>query len=417
MSEISRIFLKFTSNQLTTDLGIGLSLLILLIFCFFFYWITKKILIHIVEKVFTRNRYQWDDFMYERGVFHRLSLIVPALVVHIASVGFEVRIQLLMQEVVMIYLVGVGVGVINALLTSVDDIYRTYEASKNRPIKGYLQVLKIIIYVIGGIVIISTITNKSPVLLLSGMGALSAIILVIFKDSLLGLVAGIQLSANDMVRIGDWIEMPNKGADGDVIDISLNTVKVRNFDKTITTVPTYSLVSDSFKNWRGMTEAGGRRIKRSILLDMTSVIFVDQALLEKLKSIQILKPYIIERLEEIEHYNRQEKIDETHMANGRHLTNIGLFRKYVSYYLSHHPHIRHDLTELVRQRDLSEIGVALELYCFTDTTEWLKYEDIQSDIFDHLLAVLPFFELRIFQQPTGYDIQQLETKESKTDRV
>jgi len=408
MSVISHFFEKFTGNQLTGDLGIGFSLLILAAVCIFAYWVAKKILIHIVEKVVKHNRYKWDDFMYERGVFHRLALIVPALVVHISSIGFEEKIQLLMQEAVILYLVGVGVSVINALLTSANDIYRTYEASKNRPIKGYLQVLKIVIYVIGGIVIISTITNKSPVLLLSGMGALSAIILVIFKDSLLGLVAGIQLSANDMVRIGDWIEMPDQGADGDVIDISLNTVKVRNFDKTITTVPTYSLVSSSFKNWRGMSESGGRRIKRSILLDMTSVTFVDQELLEKLKNIQILKPYILERYEAIETYNKQQNVDEKHLANGRHLTNIGLFRKYVGYYLSHHPHIRHDMIELVRQRDPSELGVALELYCFTDTTEWLKYEEIQSDIFDHIFAVLPYFELRVFQQPTGYDFQNVK---------
>ena len=397
----------FENGKFSQDVNWGIAFLVMIFLCLIFYFISKKILVHVVARIVKNNRYKWDDYMYERGVFNRLSLIVPALIVHIFSNFFAPHIQLLLQQIVMIYLVAIGISTINALLSSLNDIYQTYEISKNRPIKGYLQVIKIILYVIGGILIISSITGKSPLILLSGISALSAVLLIIFKDSLLGLVAGIQLSANDMVRIGDWIEMPNFNADGDVIDITLNTVKVRNFDKTITTIPTYALVSNAFKNWRGMSESGGRRIKRSICIDVTSVKFLDEAELKALEHIQLLLPYLKKRLTEIESDNARRSVNTENPVNGRRLTNIGVFRKYLELYLKHHSEINQNMTLLVRQLDPNETGVQIEIYAFASTTEWGRYEAIQSDIFDHIFAAVSYFDLRIFQQPTGSDFKRI----------
>lgn len=370
-------------------------------------YFTKKTVLRCLSYFIHKNNFQWDSVLLERKVFHKLSHIVPAIIVYNFAAAFPEQISIIIQRFSLAYIGLVGIFVIDSLLNSVDDIYRMYEISKYKPIKGYLQVGKIFIYVIGGIIIIATVIGQSPLFLLSGIGALTAVLLLVFKDSLLGLVAGIQLSTNDMVRIGDWIEIPKFGADGDVIDISLNTVKIKNFDNTITTVPTYVLVSDSFKNWRGMQEAGGRRIKRSIYIDITSIDFCTEEMLEELAKIQYLADYIRLKKTEVTQYNLENKIDTSHPVNGRRLTNIGVFRVYIQSYLKSHPKIHKEMPQLVRQLQPGELGLPLEIYVFTNETDWASYEAIQSDIFDHLFSVVQQFGLRIFQKPTGYGIRQL----------
>lgn len=370
-------------------------------------FIAKKIVLRVAEYFIKKNRFNWDDILLERKVFHKLSHIVPAIIISYFASSFP-DYEHLIAKAVITYMIIVSLLVIDALLNTVDDIYRTYEISKSRPIKGFIQVIKIFIFIIGAVLVISTLIGESPLILLSGIGALSAVLMLIFKDSILGLVAGIQLSTNDMVRVGDWIEMPKYGADGDVIDISLNTVKVANWDKTITTVPSYALISDSFKNWRGMTDTGGRRIKRSIYIDMTSISFCSEELIEKAMNIHYLEDYIKEKQLEIEEYNRENQIKTSNKVNGRQLTNIGIFRIYIERYLKNHPKIHKELSLMVRQLAPSEHGLPLEIYAFTSDVRWVYYEGIQSDIFDHILAVAPEFGLRVFQEPTGHDFKMLK---------
>jgi len=369
-------------------------------------YITKKILLASLKIYIRRSATRWDDVLLKQKVFQRLAHIAPALVVYFAAAMLPDARDTL-QRLAMLYMVVVGVLVYDGLLNTADDIYRTYPISRERPIKGYIQVIKIITYIFVGIYLVSTLLNRSPWVLLSGLGAMTAILLLIFKDSILGLVAGIQLTFNDMIRIGDWIEMPKYGADGDVVDITLNTVKVQNWDKTITTIPAYTLISDSFKNWRGMSESGGRRIKRAVNIDMTSIKFCDEAMLERFRSIQYISDYIDRRQKEIEQYNRDNNIDTSVIVNGRKMTNIGTFRAYVKEYLHHHPKIHQDMTFLIRQLKPTEYGLPIEIYVFSNDQAWANYEAIQADIFDHILAVVPEFDLRVYQQPSGHDLQKI----------
>jgi len=386
-------------------LSTGILVIFIMLLSIFANYITKKVVLRVLSLFIENNKFKWDNVMLERRVFHKLSRIVPAIIIYSFATVFSEQMSIIIQRFSLAYIVLVGILVIDALLNSVDDIYRNYELSKNKPIKGYLQVVKIFVYIIGGIVIIATIIGQNPLLLLSGIGALTAVLLLVFKDSLLGLVAGIQLSSNDMIRLGDWIEMPKYGANGDVIDISLNTVKVENFDKTITTIPTYALVSDSFKNWRGMTQSGGRRIERSVYIDTTSIAFCTDEMLEEFEKIHYLADYIRNKKNEMALYNLENNSDVSHSVNARRLTNIGTFRAYVQSYLKNHPKIHKEMIQMVRQLPPGENGLPLEIYAFTNDTAWTNYETIQSDIFDHLLAVVPQFGLRIFQKPTGYDIR------------
>ncbi|OXS59351.1 mechanosensitive ion channel protein MscS [Cohnella sp. CIP 111063] len=368
-------------------------------------FVTKKIVLRVIASVILKNRFTWDNVFLERKVFHRLSHIVPAIIIYFSAPLFP-GYQTFIEKGAAIYIIVVSMMVIDAFLNACNDIYNSYEISKVKPIRGYTQVIKIFVFIIGAIVIISGLIGESPLILLSGLGALSAVLMLIFKDSILGLVAGVQLSANDMVRVGDWIEMPKYNADGDVIDISLNTVKVLNFDKTITTIPSYALISDSFRNWRGMRQAGGRRIKRSVHIDTTSICFCSGEMLERFRKVQLLTDYIESREREIAEYNDRNAIDKTMEINGRQLTNIGVFRMYVESYLRHHPKIHQSLTLLVRQLAPTENGLPLEVYAFVNDTNWSVYESAQSDIFDHIFAAAPSFGLRIFQNPTGYDFSQ-----------
>ncbi len=297
---------------------------------------------------------------------------------------------------------------ISNLLDAVNDLYvaRSPKA-RERPIKGYLQVVKIIIFVLAAVLMVAALIERSPLLLLSGFGAMSAVLMLVFKDTILSLVASVQLGSNDMLRVGDWIEMPSQNADGDVIDMALNTVKVQNWDKTITTIPTYKLISDSFKNWRGMQESGGRRIKRAMLIDQSSVRFLTDGERDRLCRIALIDPYLDAKRKELEAYNRDLLAAGKDPVNTRRVTNIGTFRAYVEQYLRAHPGIRQDMTLLVRQLDPGANGLPLELYCFTATVDWGKYENIQSDIFDHLIAMLPEFGLRLYQAPAGADLHGL----------
>jgi miniconductance mechanosensitive channel len=372
--------------------------------------ITKKVILKILAHYIRNNRFKWDTIMLERRVFQRMSHIVPAIIIYAFAPVFPENVEAKIYTGVTVYITLVVMFVISAFLNSVNDIYNNFEISKTRPIKGFIQIVKVFVFVIGGILIIAEIIGKNPLVLLGGLGALSAVVLLIFQDSILGLVAGIQLSSNDMVRVGDWIEMSNYGADGYVIDISLNTVKVQNFDKTITTIPTYKLVSDSLKNWRGMVETGGRRIKRSVYIDTSSITFCTDEMIDEFKKIHYLKDHIMKKQKEIAEYNKKNNIDASVKVNGRRLTNIGVFRAYVSNYLKNHPGINKNMIQMVRQLPPGEYGLPIEVYAFTKTTNWVEYEGIQADIFDHILAVVPEFKLKVFQNPTGYDFRSFGYK-------
>jgi len=372
--------------------------------------ITKKVILKILAHYIRNNRFKWDTIMLERRVFQRMSHIVPAIIIYAFAPVFPENVEAKIYTGVTVYITLVVMFVISAFLNSVNDIYNNFEISKTRPIKGFIQIVKVFVFVIGGILIIAEIIGQNPLVLLGGLGALSAVVLLIFQDSILGLVAGIQLSSNDMVRVGDWIEMSNYGADGYVIDISLNTVKVQNFDKTITTIPTYKLVSDSLKNWRGMVETGGRRIKRSVYIDTSSITFCTDEMIDEFKKIHYLKDHIMKKQKEIAEYNKKNNIDASVKVNGRRLTNIGVFRAYVSNYLKNHPGINKNMIQMVRQLPPGEYGLPIEVYAFTKTTNWVEYEGIQADIFDHILAVVPEFKLRVFQNPTGYDFRSFGYK-------
>ncbi|HLN53219.1 MAG TPA: mechanosensitive ion channel domain-containing protein [Lentimicrobium sp.] len=384
--------------------------IILLLVITALYYIFRVIVIKIVRRITHRTSSTWDDALYHNRVFHKSLLLVPTLLFNVLApytlTEFPdfLKWALLLNRILIVY---ATIGTINKFLNALYEIYQGFEVSKAKPVKGYIQVLKIIVIVIGVIIVISLLFDKSPIYLLGGLGAFSAVLLLIFKDPILGLVAGIQISANDMVRQGDWIVAQKSGADGEVRDISLTTVKVQNWDKSITMLPTYSLVSESFVNWRGMEESGGRRIKRSINIDMNSVRFCTEEMLEKFRKIDILRNYIEQTQQELVKHNTAENIDDSILVNGRRQTNLGVFRAYLSAYLQRNPDLNPDMTMLVRQLQPGESGIPLEIYVFSRIQDWKPYEDIQSDIFDHVLASIPEFELKVFQNPSGSDFAKL----------
>jgi miniconductance mechanosensitive channel len=375
------------------------------------HFVAKRVILRTVIAVIRRSKTHWDDVLIEHKVLSRLSHFAPAIAINwLAPVFFgeyEEFTQALMMGV-NIYLIIIFIWVIDSFLNAVLDLYNRSDQARRVPLKGFLQAVKLVLNMIGLIIILSIAFGKSPIYFFSGLGAVTAVLLLVFKDAILGFVAGIQISVNNMVQVGDWIEMPKHGADGDVIDVTLTTVKVQNWDKTITTIPTYSLISDSFKNWRGMSESGGRRIKRSINLDMNSVQFADARLLEKFMRFQILKPYLENKLTEVHEHNESRQADMNELINGRHLTNVGTFRAYCLAYLRNHEQIHQDMTLLVRQLHPHPEGLPIEIYVFTKDVRWAFYEDIQADIFDHLLAVIPQFNLKVFQKPSGKDLEGLK---------
>jgi miniconductance mechanosensitive channel len=394
-------------HRLLAQLGL---LIIVLLLAWLANFITKRVIVRVARRVVKKSKNQWDDILSQRRVFMRLSHLAPAIVIHyFAPVVFigTAGSGRFMQVAAAIYMLVIGMLVINAFLDSVSDICHTYDFSRKVPIHGLMQVIKILVFITGSIIILGIIIDRDPTNLLTGFGAMTAVITLIFKDAILGFVAGIQISANNMVHLGDWIEMPKYGADGDVIDISLTTVKVRNWDKTISTIPAYALISDSFKNWRGMKESGGRRIKRAINLDMNTVKFCDPMMLDKFRHFEHIAEYIDAKQSEIDEYNTAGNIDNTELINGRRMTNVGTFRAYVIAYLKNHPKINQNMTFLVRQLQPTECGLPIEIYVFSSDTVWANYEAIQADIFDHILAVTPEFGLRVFQNPTGSDFSRL----------
>jgi miniconductance mechanosensitive channel len=383
----------------------GIVVLFILILCLAAYLITRTVLMRSISYVAQRSKTQWDDLIMEHKVFSRLAWLAPALVVYLFAAAFPEGWKDYVQRIMGAYMILVSVLVLNALLNAAMAIYRTTEASGTRPIKSFIDLAKILIFIIGGVMILCALMKTSPWVFLSGIGAMTAVLLIVFKDSLLGLVASFQITSLDMVRNGDWIAMPKYGADGDVIEVSLHTVKVRNWDKTITTIPTYALVSESFKNWRGMSESGGRRIKRAIHIDMNSIKFCDAEMLERFRKFELIKDYVEEKAKEVDTYNQEQGIDTSELINGRRLTNVGTFRAYIAAYLENHPEIHQGMTFLVRQLAPGEHGLPIEVYVFSRIQAWAAYEAVQADIFDHILAVVPRFDLRVFQRPSGNDFR------------
>jgi miniconductance mechanosensitive channel len=384
------------NNNMNEGLSIILSNIIaavtIVIFSIVINLIVKKFFLKAVKTYAAKSPQNRDDILLKNKFFDQLVSIVPGFVIYGFAPVFP-EYQDWIQRIASAYIVIVVLFAVHKLLNAVDEIYRSSREERTRPIKGFLQVIEIIALIIGIILIISFLIDRSPWIMLSGIGAATAIGSLVFKDSILGFVASIQLTANNMVKLGDWIEVPKYGADGDVIDITLHTVKVQNWNKSISMIPTYALISDSFKNWTGMQEFGGRRIKREINIDLTSIKFCTVEMLEKFKKF----PYLQEFLNS---YNNEH-------VNEKQLTNIDVFRAYLVEYLKNHPKLNNKMTQMVRQRQPTEFGLPLEIYVFSDGTRWADYEVIQSEIFSYVIAIIPEFDLRIYQNPSGYDLKNL----------
>lgn len=407
MYDFFNTLLSNNLNELYSEIFTYVILvLIVLIVSLITRFIIKIILVKAIQIISKKTKSKWDDLMLESKLFHRLSNLAIPIVVNFFKNSFPSS-ALTYKRIVNFLLLLVLLLILDALITSIDKIYKTYPISKIKPISGLFQVLRLTILILGIPIMIAILLGESPLVLLGGFGAMTAVLTLIFKDAILGFVAGIQLTANDMIRIGDWIEMPKNNADGDVIDMTLTTVKVQNWDKTIVTIPAYALVSESFINWRGMQNFGGRRIKRAIYLDVNSVQICDQEMIDKFKKVELLKEYILRKQDDIDKYNKEFNFDTSVILNGRRMTNIGTFRAYVYEYLKEHPGINEKMTLMVRQLNPTTHGIPLEVYAFTDTIIWTEYEGIQSDIFDHLYAAASFFSLTIFQDPSGKDMRSM----------
>ena len=366
------------------------------------FWITEKIIIKLLTKMLQKTSTQMDDILIKRNVFKRLTYVVPALIFYnfaYAAPQFTIMIQRTSLTLMAI----AGLMVINSFLNALNDIYKKTKYHERLDINSYLQITKLIINILGLVVIVGIIINKDTTLLLSGLGAMTAVVMLIFKDTILSLVASVQISSNDLFKVGDWVEAPQFGADGDVVDIGLHTVKIQNWDKTISVIPTHKLIDSTFKNWRGMSESGGRRIKRSLFIDINSISLCSPETLEKYKKFELISEYIDRKQKEVSEHNQANNIDTSELINGRRLTNIGTFRAYIEAYLKNNSLIHKEMTFLIRQLDPTEKGLPMQIYVFSNDIDWVRYEGIQSSIFDHLLAVVPEFGLRIFQNPTGKD--------------
>lgn len=372
--------------------------------------VLHRLVLGAVERLARRSRHWWKRALFDSKLFNRLAVTLQGVIIQVQAglwlSGGGLTLAVI-QTITHLWILLFGLLSLFSLLDALLDISVQSRTAHNLPLRGLFQGIKLVGALFIGILMVSLLIGKSPVILFSGLGAMTAVTMLVFKDPILGLVAGIQLSANNMLSVGDWLEMPKYGADGEVIDIGLTTVKVRNWDNTITTIPTYALISDSFKNWRGMSESGGRRIKRSLHLDASSVHFLDEAELKRLHRAQLLAPYLDGKVQELGRYNSEQQADLSSLVNGRRLTNLGTFRAYLAAYLKAHPSIHQQMTLMVRQLEPGSNGVPMEIYAFTNTTSWVEYEGIQGDIFDHVFAVLPEFGLRVHQTPTGYDMRAL----------
>ncbi|MBI1837942.1 MAG: mechanosensitive ion channel [Flavobacteriia bacterium] len=386
---------------------------IMMVICLMFtslilWWVSKFVITKLLIIIIKRTKIRWDNHLKANKVFRSLAHVVPLLFMdYFLSIVFYQYpvINMFFLKVLHVMIVFTVMISINRCLNALCDIVTENIRYQDKPIKSYFQVAKITSSCIFFILMLSVITNQTPMFFITSLGAMTAIVALIFKDTILGFVSSLQLSSNDMVRIGDWITMDKFGADGDVIEINIASVKIQNFDKTITTIPTYSFISDSFKNWRGMKESDGRRIKRAINLQIDSVQFASDELIQKLKKITIFKEFLIAREIEIKNYNLQYGFTGENAINARKQTNIGLFRRYIEYYVKHNPHINQEMTIMIRQLAPTENGVPIEVYCFTKVKDFEPYEVIVADIFDHIFAMTQLFDLRIFENPTGYDFR------------
>ncbi len=400
--------LGLTTGMVESLVRGGLILLVLLLS-----WVAHRVsqgpINRSIEKFAHYTIQQWDDILVEKHIVKRILYFIPLILLYVLSSPILTGTSLLplSQTLISFLFLISGMMFLDAMLNALVAIYGKSAISKEISITPFVQVLKLVLYFVTGILLLSLLLQKTPLYFLSGLGALTAVLMFVFKDVLMGFVAGIQLIANKMVAPKDWIEMPKYGADGDVLEITLTTVKVQNFDNTITTIPTYALINESFKNWRNMNLSGGRRIKRYVNIDLGSIKFCSSEMLEQFKRIQLISQYIQNRQEEILVYNKKHQVDESTLVNGRRLTNIGVFRSYVEAYLRQHPMIHKDMTFLIRQLSPSENGLPIEIYVFCKDTNWTAYEAIQADIFDHILAVVPEFDLRVFQEPSGSDFQKI----------
>ncbi len=391
-----------------------ITIILLVIFVVILGWIIDKITRQILLRTFVslakKTKTDWDDLLVENKVFAAIAHLAPVIFIfyfipgifdhHETIVDYSRRLS----EVVVII---ASMVILFRFLNTVRMVLERVENFKDKPLRSYFQLTKIIIGIILGILILAILADRSIMYFLSAFGAMTAVVLLIFRDTLLGFIASIQLAANDMIRVGDWVQMDKYGADGDVIEINLTTVKVRNWDKTISTVPTYSFISDSFRNWRGMEETGARRIARSVFINQNSVKFCTEEMIERFKKIHIIKNYIEQKQADIKEYNDQNNINTDEVSNGRRMTNLGTFRAYLLEYINRHPKVNKDLTILVRQLAPTEKGIPIQIYAFCNDIAWVNYEAVQSDIFDHTLAVIPQFDLEIFQSPSGGDFKQL----------
>tara|TARA_B110000305_G_scaffold144132_1_gene160281 strand:- start:3059 stop:4297 length:1239 start_codon:yes stop_codon:yes gene_type:complete len=397
-----------TSNgvglEMTQYIVVVIGSILLFGVCLIGNFVTKKFIVQGIQNFIEKSKNDWDDIFLEKEVFHSLSTLVPLIFIHSLSVpilsNFPSVIPLV-HVAVKVFMVIVIASVLIKALKAFEEVSTNLPYFKDKPIVSYVQLANLMIYVVAVILIIATLLDRDPLALLGALGALTAVLMLVFKDTILGLVASVQLSSHDMIRVGDWVSMPQYGTDGDVLEITLNTVKVQNWDKTISTIPTYAFISGSFKNWRGMTDSKGRRIKRSLNIDMTSIKFCTDKEIIEYKNIELLKEYIDSIQSEIAMHNNTNNNDKSSLLNGRNLTNIGLFREYGRQYLLANKNLRTDFTSMVRQLEPTENGLPIEVYCFSNVLDWVEYERIQADIFDHLLSSVSTFGLEIFQNPTG----------------
>jgi len=407
---LTQLHLPFGGRALGA-LALAAAVLLLVVGAAISFFIAKKLLLRIVSAAIARTKTDWDDRLLRHRVFFWLAHLAPgAVLFRFAPGALEGAASAVagIRAGAQVYMVVVGLLAVDALLNATLEIYDTFRVSHQVHLKGLVQVAKIILYLTTLLIVIATLLGKSPIVLLSGLGVLASVLMLVFKDAILGFVAGIQLSTNRMLSKGDWLEMPSYGADGDVLEIALTTVKVQNWDMTITTVPTYALITQSFKNWRGMSESGGRRIKRSIAIDMSTIKLCTAEMIERYSKIRYIAAYVEDKRRELGEWNDAQGIEDTSIVNGRHLTNIGTFRAYLVAYLESHPAIHQEMTLLVRQLAPTPDGLPIEIYCFTNDPAWVRYESIQADIFDHILAIAPEFDLRVFQHPSGGDLAALK---------
>tara|TARA_B110000483_G_C18174724_1_gene534623 strand:+ start:422 stop:1696 length:1275 start_codon:yes stop_codon:yes gene_type:complete len=415
MSDFGTPFIDFLIQQGFSDFWISVirtfvMILVLFILSYLLHLSGNKVFMKMVIRFTQKTKSNIDDVFLKNKVFYKITLLFPAFGIYLFNeliLGNSVFLQPYILEGANIYTIVVVASILSAVFKSSEEVLSTTRTFKDKPLTSYRQLLDILNYGIAFILILSILIDKSPMYLLSALGAATAILLLVFKDSILGFTASIQLASNDMVRVGDWVTVSSYGADGDVLEINLNTVKVQNFDKTITTVPTYAFISNSFKNWRGMEESPGRRIKRAVNIKIDSIQFADSNLINRLEKVEILNYSLVDKVSEIDSYNEEKKVNSTAPINGRRQTNIGLFRTYLEVYLKNNKNINGELTCMVRQLEATQNGVPLEVYCFCSDKSWVNYEGIMADIFDHVYAAAPYFNLEIFQSPSGKDFRQL----------